>query len=65
MNVPVARDMLSELETVLDRVPVIPVLVIENADDAVPIAKALAAGGLPIAEVTFCLLYTSPSPRDA
>ena len=47
-----ARDMLGELEAVLDRVPVIPVLVIDDAKDAVPVARALAAGGLPIAEVT-------------
>ncbi len=31
----------------------VPVLVIEDAADAVPLARALAAGGLPIAEVTF------------
>ncbi len=31
---------------------VLPVIVIDNADDAVPLAKALAAGGIPIAEVT-------------
>ena len=47
-----ARDMLGELESVLDRVPVIPVLVIDKAEDAIPVARALADGGLPIAEVT-------------
>jgi 2-dehydro-3-deoxyphosphogluconate aldolase/(4S)-4-hydroxy-2-oxoglutarate aldolase len=31
---------------------VIPVAVIESVDDAVPLARALAAGGLPIIEVT-------------
>jgi len=31
---------------------VVPVIVIDNADDAVPLAKALAAGGIPVAEVT-------------
>jgi len=33
-------------------VPVIPVLVIEHLNDAVPIAKALVAGGLRILEIT-------------
>jgi 2-dehydro-3-deoxyphosphogluconate aldolase / (4S)-4-hydroxy-2-oxoglutarate aldolase len=32
--------------------PVIPVLTIERAEDAVPLAKALLAGGLTVAEVT-------------
>lgn len=32
---------------------VVPVVVLENADDAVPLAKALINGGLPCAEVTF------------
>ena len=32
--------------------PVIPVLTIERADDAVPLARALVAGGLPVLEVT-------------
>ena len=34
------------------RTPVIPVLTIERAADAVPLARALAAGGLPVIEVT-------------
>ncbi|WP_413873681.1 bifunctional 4-hydroxy-2-oxoglutarate aldolase/2-dehydro-3-deoxy-phosphogluconate aldolase [Albidovulum sp.] len=32
--------------------PVVPVLVIERADDAAPLARALVAGGLPALEVT-------------
>ena len=32
--------------------PVIPVLVIDDIDDAVPLAEALVAGGLPVLEVT-------------
>lgn len=32
--------------------PVIPVLTIERVEDAVPLAKALVAGGLPVLEVT-------------
>jgi 2-dehydro-3-deoxyphosphogluconate aldolase/(4S)-4-hydroxy-2-oxoglutarate aldolase len=36
----------------LDIVGVIPVVVVHSADDAVPIAKALVEGGLPIIELT-------------
>ncbi|MHB9038006.1 MAG: bifunctional 4-hydroxy-2-oxoglutarate aldolase/2-dehydro-3-deoxy-phosphogluconate aldolase [Armatimonadota bacterium] len=32
---------------------IVPVVVIDNADDAVPLCKALADGGLPLAEITF------------
>jgi len=32
--------------------PIVPVLVVENASDAVPLAEALVAGGLPALEVT-------------
>ena len=32
--------------------PVVPVLTIEHLEDAVPLARALAAGGLPVLEVT-------------
>ncbi|MCR5089194.1 MAG: bifunctional 4-hydroxy-2-oxoglutarate aldolase/2-dehydro-3-deoxy-phosphogluconate aldolase [Oscillospiraceae bacterium] len=32
---------------------VVPVVVLENADDALPLGKALIDGGLPVAEVTF------------
>jgi 2-dehydro-3-deoxyphosphogluconate aldolase / (4S)-4-hydroxy-2-oxoglutarate aldolase len=36
----------------VSQTPVIPVLTIERAADAVPLARALAAGGLPVIEVT-------------
>ena len=32
--------------------PVMPVIIIENADDAVPLAEALLAGGIRTAEIT-------------
>jgi 2-dehydro-3-deoxyphosphogluconate aldolase/(4S)-4-hydroxy-2-oxoglutarate aldolase len=32
---------------------IIPVIVIEREDQAVPLARALVAGGLPVLEVTF------------
>lgn len=42
----------SDLERLLARTPVVPVLVIEEAVTAVPLAKALVAGGLPLLEIT-------------
>ncbi|MFD4557226.1 bifunctional 4-hydroxy-2-oxoglutarate aldolase/2-dehydro-3-deoxy-phosphogluconate aldolase [Streptomyces sp. NPDC058469] len=38
--------------SLLDLAPVLPVVVIEDAADAVPLARALVAGGLPAIEVT-------------
>ena len=32
---------------------IVPVVKIENVEDAIPLGKALIAGGLPIAEITF------------
>ena len=43
------NDMMSELYSI----GLIPVIKIENAEDAVPLAKALIDGGLPAAEITF------------
>lgn len=37
----------------LSQFGVIPVIAIESVDDALPLADALAAGGLPVAEITF------------
>ena len=41
-----------DLDTIMAAAPVIPVLVIERVEDAVPIARALVEGGLPVLEVT-------------
>ncbi len=38
--------------SLLDLAPVIPVVVIDDAETAVPLARALVAGGLPVIEVT-------------
>lgn len=38
--------------SVLDLAPVLPVVVLDDAADAVPLARALVAGGLPAIEVT-------------
>ena len=40
---------------------IIPVIAIDNAEDAVPLCKALKAGGLEVAEVTF----RTPAAREA
>ncbi|MGP3947344.1 bifunctional 4-hydroxy-2-oxoglutarate aldolase/2-dehydro-3-deoxy-phosphogluconate aldolase [Streptomyces sp. 7N604] len=40
------------MTSVLDLAPVIPVVVLEDAADAVPLARALVSGGLPAIEVT-------------
>lgn len=43
---------MSGIEQIMTMAPVIPVLVIEDAAHAVPVAEALVAGGLPVLEVT-------------
>lgn len=43
---------MSDIEAIMRMAPVIPVLVIDDAAHAVPIAEALVAGGLPVLEVT-------------
>jgi 2-dehydro-3-deoxyphosphogluconate aldolase / (4S)-4-hydroxy-2-oxoglutarate aldolase len=43
---------MKEPTSLLDIAPVIPVVVVHDAADAVPIAKALVHGGLPIIELT-------------
>ncbi|MBB3168002.1 bifunctional 4-hydroxy-2-oxoglutarate aldolase/2-dehydro-3-deoxy-phosphogluconate aldolase [Simiduia aestuariiviva] len=40
------------IERVVQAAPVVPVMVIENIEHAVPLAKALVAGGLPVLEIT-------------
>ena len=40
------------LDAILKSAPVIPVMVIETVSDAVPLARALVKGGLPVLEIT-------------
>ncbi|MEV5881392.1 bifunctional 4-hydroxy-2-oxoglutarate aldolase/2-dehydro-3-deoxy-phosphogluconate aldolase [Streptomyces sp. NPDC052020] len=47
--------------SVLDLAPVVPVVVLDDAADAVPLARALVAGGLPAIEVTL----RTPAALDA
>lgn len=43
---------MTDIDIIMRKAPVIPVLVIEDVAHAVPIAQALVAGGLPVLEVT-------------
>lgn len=43
----------SELLTEIGRARLVPVVVLDDAADADPLAEALVAGGLPVAEITF------------
>ena len=45
----------------LKKAPIIPVLVIDDTNEAVPLAKALVAGGLTVLEVTL----RTPAAMDA
>lgn len=56
-----SRSSSSSSSSVLDLAPVVPVVVIEDAADAVPLARALVAGGLPAIEVTL----RTPAALDA
>jgi len=49
------------LEHILRAAPVIPVVIIDNLSDAVPLARALVAGGLPVIEITL----RTPAGLDA
>ncbi|MFD9791186.1 bifunctional 4-hydroxy-2-oxoglutarate aldolase/2-dehydro-3-deoxy-phosphogluconate aldolase [Streptomyces sp. NPDC059070] len=49
------------MTSVLDLAPVLPVVVVDDARDAVPLARALVAGGLPAIEVTL----RTPAALDA
>ncbi|MER6060036.1 bifunctional 4-hydroxy-2-oxoglutarate aldolase/2-dehydro-3-deoxy-phosphogluconate aldolase [Streptomyces sp. NPDC001792] len=51
----------SSAASVLDLAPVVPVVVVSDAADAIPLARALVAGGLPAIEVTL----RTPGALDA
>ncbi len=55
------QDASQTARTLCDMAPVIPVLVIEDASVAAPLARALIAGGLPVLEVTL----RTPAALDA
>ncbi|MDR0219886.1 MAG: bifunctional 4-hydroxy-2-oxoglutarate aldolase/2-dehydro-3-deoxy-phosphogluconate aldolase [Lachnospiraceae bacterium] len=47
----------------IGRLRIVPVVVLESADDALPLARALCNGGLPCAEVTFRTAAAAASIR--
>ena len=54
------------MENILEKIEmfgVVPVVKIERVEDAAPLARALARGGLPIAEITFRTPAASESIR--
>lgn len=59
--VPTAASAPAAVPSVLGLAPVIPVVVLHDAADAVPLARALVAGGLPAIEVTL----RTPAALDA
>jgi 2-dehydro-3-deoxyphosphogluconate aldolase / (4S)-4-hydroxy-2-oxoglutarate aldolase len=46
------RDLQTGIEAILSSAPVVPVMVIDRTTDAVPLARALVKGGLPVLEIT-------------
>lgn len=52
---------MAPIERIMRSAPVIPVLVLESAAEAAPLAQALVAGGLPVLEVTL----RTPAALDA
>ena len=48
------------MDKLLENAPVVPVVVIDDADKAVPVAEALVAGGLPVIEIT---MRTTAAPE--
>jgi 2-dehydro-3-deoxyphosphogluconate aldolase / (4S)-4-hydroxy-2-oxoglutarate aldolase len=47
-----SREIQKGLEASLKKAPVVPVMVIEDVKNAVPLARALVKGGLPVLEIT-------------
>ena len=43
----------TQLEERFEKIGIVPVVVLDDAKDALPLAKALCNGGLPCAEITF------------
>lgn len=52
MNPPAIDHRTQRIDAILGLAPVVAILTIEHAGDAVPLARALAVGGLPVLEVT-------------
>ncbi len=55
---------MTEMMKKLQRIGIVPVVVLENAEDALPLAERLIKGGLPCAEVTFRTAAAEDSIRQ-
>ena len=55
---------MNEMLQKLKKIGIIPVVVLNDAKDALPLAKALCEGGLPCAEVTFRTTAAEESIRQ-
>lgn len=51
------------VDAVLTRAPVVPVIAIQHLDDALPLARALVNGGLPVLEITLRTEAALPAMR--
>ncbi len=51
----------TKVETILNMAPVVPVMMIDDVRQAVPLARALVSGGLPVLEITL----RTPAALDA
>ena len=56
-----ATDLSREMRAIAKRAVVIPAVTLERAEDAVPLARALAAGGLTVLEI----MFRSPAAAEA
>ena len=55
---------MGEVAEKIQKMGVVPVVVLNDAKDAAPLAKALCEGGLPCAEVTFRTDHDNRVSRD-
>ena len=53
----------TQLEERFEKIGIVPVVVLDDAKDALPLAKALCDGGLPCAEITFRTAAAADSIR--
>ena len=53
----------TQLEERFEKIGIVPVVVLDDAKDALPLAKALCNGGLPCAEITFRTAAAADSIR--
>ncbi|WP_406832324.1 bifunctional 4-hydroxy-2-oxoglutarate aldolase/2-dehydro-3-deoxy-phosphogluconate aldolase [Pedococcus sp. KACC 23699] len=51
-SAPVAKPVITREADILDLAPVIPVVVVDSVEQAVPLARALLRGGIPVIELT-------------